>query len=189
MSRVLPADAANTSDLACIKPAAGPCFGIRQVQNAPVTCSEPHPRASTSRKALTGSQSPASLPQSKEVKAAALLAQSKARQHWHPARAPRTGRRRAAGRRPRRGSSGAPSMGAGLRVRVSITEVDCTNREGRSTGPKVIEPKASASPRGEVRRKPEANLRFEEHESHTRPGQPGELASNSEARCNQGLTR
>jgi hypothetical protein len=77
MSRVLPADAANTSDLACVKPAAGPCFGIRQVQNAPVTCSEPHPRASTSRKALTGSQSPASLPQSKEVKAAAALPQSK----------------------------------------------------------------------------------------------------------------
>jgi len=73
----------------------------------------------------------------------------------------------------------APGMGADLRVRVSITEVDCTN----------CWPKASASPRGGVRRKPEAKLRSEEHESHTRPGQPGELASNSEARCNQGLAR
>jgi hypothetical protein len=34
---------------------------------------------------------------------------------------------------------------------------------------------------------PEAKLRLEEHEPHARLIQPGELASDNKARCNQGL--
>ena len=38
-----------------------------------------------------------------------------------------------------------------------------------------------------VLRKPDANLRPEEHEAQVRLGQSGELANNNEAPCNQGL--
>ena len=40
---------------------------------------------------------------------------------------------------------------------------------------------------GDMARKPEANLRLEEHEAHARLSKSGELAHNNEAQCDQGL--
>ena len=73
---------------------------------------------------------------------------------------------------------GTPGMGTSSGVRVPCGSDDRNHK-----------PKATASPRGGVGRKPEANPWSEEHEPRRRRGDPGESAQHDEARVIKGSQR